>query len=259
MMRGCAGLVISAMLISSVGVVAQGPGFGRGPGFGGGLGHLVTGEPYTASCTSTSVEKLADGTTITHSRTSTEARDAQGRTYVQTTGKGGGTSGETFTRTEVMDPVAHTLTSWGSQSKVAMLINLPTSPEGPGGPWGGGPGGGGPGEGGRGPGGPGGKFHAQVTREVLPGKTIAGVYATGVKTTMTVPVGAEGNDKPLVSVREVWTSPDLKIVVLETSDSPREGFHKMEITSLTEGEPDSTLFQVPAGYTVKTQTRHRGE
>jgi hypothetical protein len=79
-----------------------------------------------------------------------------------------------------------------------------------------------------------------------------------VKTVITIPAGAQGNDKPLVSTREVWKATDLKIVLLETSDDPREGSHKTEVTSLTPGAPDSTLFQAPQGYTVKTQTRHRG-
>jgi len=151
----------------------------------------------------------------------------------------------------VMDPVAHTLTEWGSQSTTATVIQLPTSPHGDHGPWTGPPAGA-PGTGG------GGRFHAQVTRTTLPAQSIAGVNAEGVRTTITIPAGTQGNDKPLVSVREVWTSPDLKIVLLETSDDPRDGSRKTEVNSLTPGEPNPTLFQVPQGYTVKTQTRHRG-
>jgi hypothetical protein len=75
---------------------------------------------------------------------------------------------------------------------------------------------------------------------------------------MTIPAGAQGNDKPLVSVREVWTSPDLKLVLLETSDDPRKGSHKTEVNSLTPGEPNPSLFQVPPSYTVKTQAGYRG-
>ena len=97
-----------------------------------------------------------------------------------------------------------------------------------------------------------------MTRVVLSPTTIAGDSATGIKITTTIPEGAEGNDKPLVSTREIWTSTDLKIVLEEVSDSPREGFHKMEVTSLTQGTPDPSLFQVPSNYTVKVETRHRG-
>jgi len=96
-----------------------------------------------------------------------------------------------------------------------------------------------------------------VTRTVHSPTTIAGDSATGVNITTTVPVGAEGNNNPLVSTREVWTSTDLGIVLQETSDSPREGTHRFEVTSLTKGEPNASLFQVPSGYTVKVETRHR--
>jgi hypothetical protein len=103
-----------------------------------------------------------------------------------------------------------------------------------------------------------GRFSAQVTRTALPAQSIAGVNAEGVRTTRTIPAGTQGNDTPMVSVREVWTSPDLKITLLETSNDPREGSRKTEVNSLTPGEPNATLFQVPQGYTVKPQTRHRG-
>jgi hypothetical protein len=245
----------SALLVGFAGSTAQAQrGFGPGPGgFGGGFGRVVTGEPYTATATSTSFERLADGTTITHTSTSVEARDSEGRTYRAVTTPAG-SSGQAFTRTTVTDPVAHTITEWGSQSTVATQIQLPTNPRGQGGPWqGGGPGGqGGPGQGqGRR------RSNTQVTRTVLPAQTIDGVTAEGVKTTVTIPVGAQGNDKPLVSVREVWTASNLKIPLLETSDDPRDGSHKLQVNSLSL-EADPTLFQVPQGYTVKTETRHRG-
>jgi hypothetical protein len=96
-----------------------------------------------------------------------------------------------------------------------------------------------------------------VTRTVLSPTTIAGDSATGLKITTTIPAGAEGNNNPLVSTREVWTSTDLGIVLQETSDSPRDGTHKFEVTSLNNGEPNTSLFQVPSGYTVKVETRHR--
>jgi hypothetical protein len=253
----CSALFFGSLSFGSLAAVAQGPRGLGGPGFGGGFGpgKVVTGEPFTAASTSTSIDKLADGTTITHNSTSTEARDADGRTEHATTTTG--TNGP-VTRTSVFDPVAHTITDWSSTSTVATQITLPTNPPGGRGGWGG-PGPGGPGAGGPPPGGPGGRpgrVKPQVVTVDLTPKIIAGVNATGTKTTITIPAGAEGNDKPLVSTREVWKSTALGIVLLEISDSPREGFHKMEVTSLTQGTPDSSLFAVPQGYTVKQQTRH---
>jgi len=256
MIRTSGLLGISVLVLGSVGAMAQGRGFG-GPGFGGGFGgggKVVTGEPYTAASASSSVDKLSDGTTITHSSTGTEARDADGRTVTSTTTKGA--SGP-VTHTTVFDPVAHTVTSWSTGSTVATQFQLPANPPGGRGR-GDGPGPGGPGPGGRGPGGRGGVKPTVTTVQLSP-KTIAGDSATGVKTTITIATGAEGNDKPLVSTREVWKSTDLGSLLEEISDSPREGSHKMEVTSLTQGSPDATLFQVPQGYTVKVESRHRGE
>jgi len=234
----------AALLIAGATATAQAQ---RGFGFPGGGGF---GGPYTATVTNTSLEKLTDGTTITHNSTIAEARDAEGRTYRSVTTPPTGSSSTGVTHTTVFDPVAHTITEWSSTSTTATLIQLPTNPPGNHGNWGG-PGG---------PGGPGprGNGKAQVTKTTLSPQSIAGVNATGVKTVVTIPTGAEGNSAPLVSTREVWTSPDLKILLLEKSDSPRDGSHKTEVTSLTPGAPDSALFQVPSNYTVKTETRHHG-
>jgi hypothetical protein len=62
-----------------------------------------------------------------------------------------------------------------------------------------------------------------------------------------------GNDQPLVTVSEIWTSPDLKLVVLNTTDDPRTGLRTEELTDLNRSEPDPAVFQVPAGYAIKEQ------
>ena len=263
-LSACLGLILSsAVLIGGTGL-AQGPGPGPrgfgggfGGGFGPGMGRVVTGEPYTASATSTSLEKLANGTTISHSSTITEARDSQGRTYRSVTTPGGST-GQAFTRTTVFDPVAHTMTEWGTQSTTATQFQMPDRQHGDHAAWAGGANGAKPN--GAGPGGPGGggRFNGQMARTTLAAQSIAGVNAEGVRTTMTIPAGAQGNDKALVSTHEVWRSTDLKIVLQETSDDPRRGTQSMQVTKLTPGEPNPAMFEIPQGYTVKTETRHRG-
>lgn len=242
-------VLIPLILVGSMCMAAQAQrGFGF-PGFG--HGKVVTGEPYTASLTETSLQTLANGTTISHGSTITEARDSEGRTYRSVTNTPEGSSSQAITRTTVFDPVAHTITEWSTQSTTAIVTALPQGPRpgaGPGG-WSGPPAGRGPGQGHR---------QVQVTRTTLTPTQIAGVEADGIRTTTTVPAGVEGNSQPLVSVREVWTSPELKIVLQETSQDPREGSRQLQTTSLTPGTPNPELFQLPQGYTVKTQTRHRG-
>ena len=89
--------------------------------------------------------------------------------------------------------------------------------------------------------------------EKLGSKTIAGVYAEGTRVTTTYPVGSLGNDRPIVNVRETWTSPDLRLVVLSTDEDPRTGKQTTEVINLDHGEPDPALFQVPEGYTIRDQ------
>jgi hypothetical protein len=88
----------------------------------------------------------------------------------------------------------------------------------------------------------------------LGGKTIAGVYAEGLRTTLTYPVGYMGNDRPIAVGREIWTAPDLKIIVLTTDNDPRNGLQSTEVTDLVRAEPDPALFLPPEGYTIKDHT-----
>jgi len=90
----------------------------------------------------------------------------------------------------------------------------------------------------------------EIKNERLDPQTIEGVLAEGHRTTMTFPIDSEGNDRPIVRTSETWMSPDLKIMMLSKSSDPRSGESNVRITNLRRGEPDSTLFQVPADYTI---------
>jgi hypothetical protein len=239
------------------------------------------GNPYTATEKVTLIQKLADGTTISHVSTTIRARDSQGRTMQQTP-MPGMLGRDNVTNTNVMDPVARTTTTWMSQSKQATRFHMPelhraaqpsgslgSGSLGSGSAMGSGPivmGGISAGSGmGAGAGssiliasGIGGapidpKLRPATQIDKLGSKAIAGVYAEGTRITTTYPVGYFGNDRPMVNVRETWTSPDLKLVVLTTDEDPRNGSRTTEITDLVRGEPDPALFQVPEGYTIKDQ------
>jgi hypothetical protein len=68
--------------------------------------------------------------------------------------------------------------------------------------------------------------------------------------TRTVNVGAEGNDKPLVSTREFWYSPSLKINLALKRVCACGSIQDLRVTDLQLTEPDATLFTPPAGYTM---------
>jgi hypothetical protein len=251
-------LALSLILFCSAAAIAQSAGFAN--------------IPYTATKKVTFIQKLADGTTLTRVSTTTEARDSQGRTIQQTAITG--TPQQISTNTTVIDPVAHTTTIWMSQTKQATRLHMPV-PQRPAQPsvsassgteMGTGSGVIGAGilsasnssepatlMGFAGPGSTDPNLRPARQSEKLGGKTIAGVYAEGTKTTITYPIGYFGNDRPIVNVRETWMSPELKIIVYSTDDDPRTGSRTTEITNLDRGEPDPALFQVPEGYTIKDQ------
>jgi hypothetical protein len=222
-------------------------------------GGDVANLPYSATVKTNTVQRLADGTTITRVSTTKEARDSAGRSMHQTSNER--PDGEpAIVNTSVMDPTNRTMTHWFSLSKQATVIHLPElkavtptslpsrTAEGAGGSFG------------SGAGQPlSVSAPAQATmrkrqREQLGGKTIAGVYAEGTRFTTTIPEGAEGNDRPMTIVSETWRSPELKITLLSVNDDPRSGKRTTEVTDLDRAEPDPSIFQVPEGYTVKDQS-----
>lgn len=196
--------------------------------------------PYSATFESKTVRTLADGTTVTTTLKTKEARDSQGRTLHQVTRKL--PDGSDITQTFASDPINRTTTHWSSGSTEATVDHLPdpseireranSSPANQ-------------------------KVRPEpaarpiMQRETLGSKTILGVVAEGTRNTRVIPAETEGNDRAMTLVTEEWRSPDLGITLSISRDDPRNGHTTQEITELDRGEPDPTLFQVPAGYTVK--------
>jgi hypothetical protein len=67
---------------------------------------------------------------------------------------------------------------------------------------------------------------------------------------MTIPAGVFGNVGPINVVTERWYSPELKIVLESNRSDPRLGDVTYRVTTLVRGEPDPTLFTIPADYTT---------
>jgi hypothetical protein len=202
--------------------------------------------PYTATYEATTVQTLSDGTKITTTYKTKEARDSQGRWYHEVTNQT--PDGNEMTHVFVNDPVEHVLLNWSTSPNgpnKAFVTHMPD-----------------PGEGRKAVNHPvpqqpvRSTVHLEASKESLGSKTILGVVAEGVRHTRTIPAGAQGNDRPMTMVTEVWRSPDLNIILSTTSDDPREGHRSNEITSLDRGEPSPTLFQPPAGYEVEDRQMH---
>jgi hypothetical protein len=223
-----------------------------GPGMGGQFFHeevgldshkVVTGAPMTATVSVTHDQTLSDGNTIHTDNQSTEYRDSQGRVrrevpFKLATPATGATQG---TMIVIMDPVAGKRYVLNPQNKTAheMPLHPPKEragtrggPEGPEPMW-------------KGAG-------NDVTTESLGAKTILGLQATGTRVTRTIPAGQIGNTKPISVVTERWVSTDLQLPLTITHNDPLMGTMTSTVTSVTRGEPDASLFQVPSDYKIET-------
>jgi hypothetical protein len=88
----------------------------------------------------------------------------------------------------------------------------------------------------------------QTSREDLGQRTIEGVAARGSRTTTVLPAGAIGNEQPLRIVSEEWFAPDLQVLLLTKHSDPRSGDTTYTLSNINRGEPDRSLFEVPADY-----------
>jgi hypothetical protein len=209
--------------------------------------------PYTAEYKITHVQTLASGATITQESTEVIAIDSQGRRMTSITPVPSSAESAPVTRVNIFDPVARTTSTWVVPGQKASVVAMPvpgaprsgcattataparlphvsqTQPERP-----------------------------KPIIEDLGTQTINGVEARGRRITSTTPVGAIGNDAPLVSTTETWTAtaPGLRgLVPRNVVDNPQSGKMTMELTNFTQTEPDPSVFQPPQGYEIVNVNR----
>lgn len=223
----------------------------------------IAGHPYSAEQVTEHVQTLADGTHITQANQRTLLyRDSEGRTrteHIVTPLPGMAMSNPPPPFIEITDPVAgyhyildqrnHTAGRfpWGPPSRAIRTLpapvqsnNPPTSPA--------------PSNGVSGGTAPNTRPHPDMARDDLGTQTIEGVLAQGTRMTTTYPEGFLGNDRPVTVVSETWRSPDTGLVVLSKYSDPRSGDSTTELKNLSLNEPDASLFQIPADYTVTDQS-----
>jgi hypothetical protein len=92
-----------------------------------------------------------------------------------------------------------------------------------------------------------------MKKEALGEQMMEGVRAQGTRETRTIAAGKIGNERPIEIVSETWYSPDLQMVVQSRHSDPRVGETIYRLTNIVLGEPDASLFQVPAGVTVQEE------
>jgi hypothetical protein len=211
------------------------------------LAAPVVGESYSAVQVHGRVQTLADGSTVSHHGHHFVARDAEGRVHVEVR-MAEGQNGEPDTvMVFVMDPVAHTITTWLSgapshppnNTKVATVFKIPAAENRPAAP--------------AAKPNPSESSRPQpiITTEDLGTKQIQGLEVSGKRTTTIVPAGRSGNSAPITKTHEIWTSADLQLVVKQEWNDPRSGKRTVELEKISRTAPDPALFRVPPGYVVK--------
>ena len=230
----------------------------------------VQGAPYSATITNESVQTLVDGNRIVQTSTGTTARDSQGRTRQDTAlpAIGNLSAASAPHLVFIHDPVAQVSYVLNLTEKTAQKLPMPPPIAAAAG-----------GENAAaGPvtadaffiqaGGAAriadaampppmaiqrtviGSDQDHVASEDLGSQTMEGVVVNGKRTTRTIPAGQIGNDRPITTVNEVWSSPDLKTIVLSKRSDPRMGEQTFQLTNIVRAEPDPSLFTVPSDFRI---------
>jgi hypothetical protein len=244
-------------------------------------GKVVKGAPYSAEAVSENIQVLQDGNRIVRKNTSMIYRDGEGRTRTEQTLRSIGpyaSAGDPPQTFMIFDPVASVHYTLEPNSKVARKMEMPRIEKigdgdtvfyaagvagsdnikmrRPGPP---------PAiiategknlaitrvetEGGRV------EFRTgkpeNLKSESLGTQMVEGVSAEGTRETFTIPAGEIGNEQPINIVTESWYSPELQVTVMRKHTDPRQGEMVYRLTNIKRAEPDHSLFEVPADYTVK--------
>ncbi len=235
----------------------------------------IAGAPYSAEVVTQHVQTLADGNRIEQTTGGSVARDSQGRVRRDEALPAlVGSNGEAPHLIMIDDPVAQVHWTLDAQTKTATKMPMPPMPPPP-----------------PPPGKPGAVFEMGVPAPPMPPEppakayfattavapafsfttrldsktasktdlglqTVEGVPAQGTRVTRTIEAGQMGNSLPIVITTETWFSPDLKVLISSKSSDPRIGETTYKLTNIQRAEPDPSLFQVPADYTIRDQPQN---
>jgi len=200
---------------------------------------VVKGAPYSAIAITETVQTLSDGAKISRKKTDTIYRDSEGRTRREQTFDRVGpfsVQGEPRQLIFINDVVAGTRIFLDPAAKTARKMpnfDRPSPPFKP----------------------PQAPADTERKTESLGKQVIEGVDAEGERTTLTIPAGKIGNDRPLEIVSERWESPALQVVVLSRHKDPFAGETTYRLTEIKRIEPAKTLFEMPTDYSIDQDRR----
>ena len=197
--------------------------------------------PFTLTLETEWIRTLSDGGTITFVNKRRIARDAKGRIYQERWAlvPKNGKAESMMTAIQIADPNAHTLYNcfplaqtkhcdlimYTASSSTDYTVASPAT-----GPL---------------PGDRGFALHEDLGKQF-----IAGVETVGTRDATTYNPGLFGNDRKVTIEREFWHSPQLGVNLLSIRSDPRIGKQTFTVSTVILGEPDLSLFELPAGLTV---------
>jgi hypothetical protein len=200
-------------------------------------GRLVKDAPYSAEAVTETVQVLADGNRVTRKNTAVLYRDSEGRTRREMSLGAIGpwaSRGQARQAVFINDPVAGVNYILEPEGKIARKMTMrrpagdarmrraPASADRP-----------------------------QARVESLGKRMIEGVEAEGTRTTLTLPAGEVGNERPLEIVSERWFSSELQTLVMSRRSDPRMGETTFKLINLRRTEPLRSLFEAPPDYTLR--------
>lgn len=196
----------------------------------------ITGAPFSADVLKQSTQLLPDGSRVPVETHGKMFRDAEGRTRVETElASGAGAATRHFIT--IVDPVQQTSIVLNVEAKTGTIYHLPQAPA----------------------------LSAKQLKlvaaaqarqssvrpmagaEDLGTMSMEGFSVTGTRSTHPV---VEATDKAKIAVTESWFSPDLKVVLVSTTQLPQAVTQTTRLINIAPGAPDPALFQAPAGYAI---------
>ncbi len=196
-------------------------------------GKVVKAAPYSATAVVESIQTLSDGTRISRKTTASISRDSEGRTRREQ-------------KLDFIGPFVpmgdppHLIFIDDVVASLRYVINVSDRTArkmaAPAGAWPPPPISPAPAE--------------QGKTESLGKQNIEGLEAEGTRSTITIPVGQIGNDRPIEIVSERWDSPELQVAIMSRHRDPRSGEIVYRLTNINRSEPERSLFEVPQGYTL---------
>jgi hypothetical protein len=208
-------------------------------------GTGFAGVPYSATETTIAEHTTLEGVRYTDTNVTLLWRDADGRTRQEHVEKT--PTGVEHRGIAVIDPIAGVTLKWTVGSDIekkvatiwplaprervtAKIANLPPLNTSSGGETSCGP---------------------DCTREGMVLQEINGLQAQGWRTKRIIHVSIPPSTPDLTITNELWTSPELRIIVRHVTEDPRTGETTTNVTDVIRGDPAPELFKIPDGYQTR--------